>query len=219
MSQNGLAVIRYKDVDLVDRMTVDNWPVRIGLYYTDPVYGVKTRMIDYDPGAIEPRHVHPGKHGTTIARGRVLAEGGVILGPLDVILGPSNEPHGPFEYPDGCNLISFFRGDDFHNEEAAAPKGKQHRLIKNETIPWQKAGEGEVKLLVDSGLDDMVVEAWRFPPGAKLAPGFIAAVVLEGSPEVNGECLGKWDLVHPVGKGGGTVAFPEGGMIVAASMR
>jgi hypothetical protein len=218
MSKNGLAVIRLKDVDLVDRMNVDNWPVRIGLYYTDPVYGVKVRMIDYENRAVEPRHVHPGKHGTTIARGRVLTEAGT-LGPLDVILGPSNEPHGPFEYPDGCNLISFFRGDDFHNEEATAPKGKQHRLIKNDTIPWQKSGEGEVKRLVEEGLDGMVVEAHRFPAGARLTPDFIAAVVLEGAPEVNGERLGKWDLFHPVGDGGGTVTFPEGGMIVAAAIR
>jgi predicted ABC-type sugar transport system permease subunit len=52
----------------------------------------------------------------------------------------------------------------------------------------------------------MVVEAYRFPAGAKLKPDFIAAVVLEGTPEVNGE-------------GAGTVTFPDGGMIVAASIR
>lgn len=77
----------------------------------------------------------------------------------------------------------------------------------------------DLKRLVDHGLDDMVVEAYRFPPGAKPTPDFIAAVVLEGSAEVNGERLGKWDLFHPAGEGGGTVTFPEGGMIVAASIR
>jgi hypothetical protein len=65
----------------------------------------------------------------------------------------------------------------------------------------------------------MVVEAYRFPAGAKLKPDFIAAVVLEGTPEVNGERLGRWDLFHPVGEGAGTVTFPDGGMIVAASIR
>lgn len=58
----------------------------------------------------------------------------------------------------------------------------------------------DLKRLVDHGLDDMVVEAYRFPPGAKLTPDFIAAVVLEGSAEVNGERLGKWTFSIPPGR-------------------
>src|SRR5262245_38932906 len=135
MSKNGLGIVRLKDLEFVDRMAVDKWPVRIGLYYTHPGHGVQVRMIDWPEGGAEPRHVHPGTHATPLSPRRVLAEDSVTLGPLDLIFGPSNEPHGPFEYPDGCNMISFFRGDDFHNEEAIKPKGNEHRLIKNETIP------------------------------------------------------------------------------------
>jgi hypothetical protein len=218
MSQNGLGIVRLKDVEFVDRMNVDNWPVRIGLYYTDPVHNVMVRMIDYASRAIEPRHTHPGRHGTTVLRGRVLAEG-LTLGPLDVILGPSFEPHGPFEYPDGCNLISCFQGNDFHSEVEQLSAEQKYRLVQNKDIPWQKRGAGEVKVLIDHGLEDMLIEAYRYPPGAKVTPTFLAAVVMEGAPEVNGERLGKWDLFHPVGETPGTATFPDGGMILTVSMR
>jgi hypothetical protein len=160
MNRNGLAVIRLKDVELVDRMNVDNWPVRIGLYYTDPVYGVKVRMIDYENRAIEPRHVHPGKHGTTIARGRVLTEAGT-LGPLDVILGPSNEPHGPFEYPDGCNLISFFRGATSTTRRRPPRRASSIDSSRTRRSPGRKPARAR-----SSGSSSKASTAWSSKPTA-----------------------------------------------------
>lgn len=220
MSQTGMSVVRRKDLTWIDRVNIDGWPSRIAHYYENPEHRVRFRLVDFPARAIEPRHVHAGRHGTTILNGNVLVDG-LTLGPLDVILGPSNEPHGPLEYPDGCILLSAFQGSYFHNEVEALSGERQYRLIQHGEIPWRPLGAdgGEVKTLVDRGLGRLLLEACRFPPGAVLAPPFLAALVVDGAPEVGGESLGTWDFVYRSGGDTGTITFPDGGTLLAVTMR
>ena len=221
MSQAGLGIVRVAELEWEDRVNVDGWPSRIGLYYQNPDHRLMVRLVDFPAGAVEPRHVHPGRHGTTVLKGTVLCDG-LSLGPLDVILGPSNEPHGPLEYPQGCQLVSCFQGDDFHNEAETLSAEKDYRLIQHAEIPWTPlaCGGGEVKTLVDRGLENMLLEAYRLSPGAELVPGFLAALVLDGAPRIGGETLAVWDLFHRDGNGDpGAVSFPDGGLLLAVTMR
>jgi hypothetical protein len=119
-------------------------------------------------------------------------------------------------------LLSAFQGEDYHSEVENLSAEKNYRLVQHAGIPWRPlaSGDGEVKTLIDHGLETMLIEACRFKPGAEHAPGFIAALVFEGSPRVNGETLEAWDLIHPEGDGdAGTVSFPEGGTLLAVSVR
>jgi hypothetical protein len=97
MAEEGLTIVRVKDIPWEARVNVDGWPNRAGMYYDNRDIELCIRLIDYPVGSIEPRHVHDGKHGTTVLKGKALIDG-LTLGPLDVILGPSNEPHGPLDY-------------------------------------------------------------------------------------------------------------------------
>lgn len=81
------------------------------------------------------------------------------------------------------------------------------------------SGDGEVKTLIDHGLEDMRIEAYRFRPGAAHAPGFLAALVFEGSAMIGDEGLEAWDLMHPSDGDPGTVSFPDGGTLLAVTMR
>lgn len=214
-----MSVVRVADLQWEDRVNVDGWPSRIGLYYKNPDHRLMIRLVDFPAGAVEPRHVHPGRHGTTVLKGSVFVDG-LTLKPLDVILGPSNEPHGPLSYPEGCQLVSAFQGDDFHEEAETLSEEKNYRLIQQEELPWQPRDGGEVKTLVDRGLEKMLIEAYRFPAGATMAPSFLAALVVDGAPVVGSETLGAWDLFHSNGSGDpGTVSFPEGGTLLAVTMR
>jgi hypothetical protein len=66
----------------------------------------------------------------------------------------------------------------------------------------------------------MLIEAYRFPAGASIKPPFLAALVVEGEPQVNGETLGTWDFVHRKIDGpSGEIAFPKGGTLLAVTMR
>jgi hypothetical protein len=66
----------------------------------------------------------------------------------------------------------------------------------------------------------MLIEAWRFPAGAEIRPPFLAALVVEGAPKVGGETLGTWDFVYRNGDAGtGTISFPNGGTLLAVTMR
>jgi hypothetical protein len=220
MSTSGMTVVRVRDIPWEDRVNVDNWPSRAGMYYDNRDLELCIRLIDYPLGSVEPRHVHAGMHATTVLKGRAIIDG-LTLGPLDVVIGPSNEPHGPLEYPDGCILLSAFQGSYFHNEVEALSGERHYRLIQHGEIPWRPLGAdgGEVKTLVDRGLGGLLLEACRFPPGAVLAPPFLAALVVDGAPEVGGESLGTWDFVYRNGGDTGTIAFPDGGTLLAVTMR
>lgn len=217
----GMSIVRKAELKWIERVNIDGWPSRIAPYYENAEHRIRFRLVDFPERAIEPRHVHAGRHGTTVLNGKVLVDG-LTLEPLDVILGPSNEPHGPLEYPGGCQLLSAFQGEDYHSEVENLSAEKNYRLVQHAGIPWRPlpSGDGEVKTLIDHGLETMLIEACRFKPGAEHAPGFIAALVFEGSPRVNGETLEAWDLIHPDGDGdAGTVSFPEGGTLLAVSVR
>jgi hypothetical protein len=153
-----------------------------------------------------------------VLRGKAIVDG-LTLGPLDVILGPSNEPHGPLDYPDGCKLLSAFVGSYFHSEVEKLSTEKHYRLIQEHELPWQKKDGGEVKTLVDHGLGNMLIEAWRFPAGAEIKPPFLAALVVDGAPKVGDATLGTWDFVYRDGEGGGAISFPDGGTLLSVTMR
>jgi hypothetical protein len=155
-----------------------------------------------------------------VLKGKAIVDG-LTLGPLDVILGPSNEPHGPLNYPDGCMLLSAFQGSYYHSEVEKLSTEKHYRLIQHDKLPWTKLSSGgEVKTLVDHGLDRMLIEAWRFPAGTSIKPPFLAALVVDGAPEVNGETLDVWDFVYRKVDGpSGEIAFPKGGTLLAITMR
>lgn len=221
MSQSGMTVVRVADIEWEDRINVDNWPSRAGMYYDNRDLDLCIRLIDYPVGSVEPRHVHAGMHATTLLKGRAIVDG-KTLGPLDVILGPSNEPHGPLDYPDGCILLSAFQGSYFHSEVETLSTEKQYRLIQHEELPFESRGRdtGAVKTLVDRGLGRLLLEAWRFAPGESIKLRFLAALVVDGAPEVDGQTLGTWDFIHANGREpAGTIAFPKGGTLLAVTMR
>jgi hypothetical protein len=215
-----MKIVRVRDIPWEDRVNVDNWPSRAGMYYDNRDLELCVRLIDYPVGSVEPRHVHAGMHATTVLKGRAIVDG-LTLGPLDVIVGPSNEPHGPLEYPDGCILLSAFIGSYFHNEVAALSGKKQYRLVQHETLPWETlAGSGETKVLVDHGVGPLLLEAYRFPPGAVVRPGFLAALVVDGAPEVGGTPLDAWDFICRQGSAlDDAITFPAGGTLLAVTMR
>lgn len=221
MSQSGMTIVRVADIPWEDRINVDNWPSRAGMYYDNRDLELCIRLIDYPVGSVEPRHVHAGMHATTVLKGRAIVDG-KTLGPLDVILGPSNEPHGPLDYPDGCILLSAFQGSYFHSEVETLSTEKQYRLIQHEELSFEPRGPGagEVKTLVDRGLGRLLLEAWRFQPGDAVTPRFLAALVVDGTPEVGGQILGPWDFIHADGEEAtGTIAFQNGGTLLAVTMR
>jgi len=215
-----MTIVRVKDIPWEDRINVDNWPSRAGMYYDNRDLELCIRLIDYPVGSVEPRHVHAGMHATTVLKGRAIIDG-LTLGPLDVVLGPSNEPHGPLEYPDGCILLSAFQGSFYHSEVETLSREQQYRLIQHDEISWRPLGNGgDVKTLVDRGVGKLLLEAFRFSSGAEFAPRFLAALVVDGAPTVAGETLGAWDFVY--GDGGediGPITFPSGGTLLAVTMR
>lgn len=220
MITSGMTIVRVKEIPWEDRMNVDNWPSRAGMYYDNRDLELCIRLIDYPLGSVEPRHVHAGKHATTVLKGRAIIDG-LTLGPLDVVIGPSNEPHGPLDYPDGCILLSAFQGSYFHNEVETLSTEKQYRLIQHAEIPWQSHGDGvEVKTLVDRGVGRLLLEAYRFSPGTDFTPQFLAALVVDGAPKVDGQILGAWDFVYRSGdRDPGNISFPGGGTLLAVTMR
>src|SRR5712691_8017308 len=134
MSSNAdYSVVRVNEIPWEDRVNVDGWPSRGGMYCQDTENQLTLRLIDYPVGSIEPRHVHAGTHATTVLKGRAIVDG-LTLGPLDVILGPSNEPHGPLAYPEGCKLFSAFYGSYYHSEVEQLSSEKNYRLIQGREL-------------------------------------------------------------------------------------
>lgn len=220
----GFEIVRVANIPWEDRVNVDNWPSRAGMYCDDRANELCIRLIDYPVGSIEPRHVHAGMHATTVLKGRAIVDG-LTLGPLDVILGPSNEPHGPLDYPDGCKLLSAFQGSYYHSEVTQLSGKKEYRLIEQAKLDWKSAGAGaRVKTLVDHGCGRLLVEVMQFDAGATLpagaCPRLHSALVVSGTAQVGGETLGEWDFLHvPAGMMHGPVAFPAGATLLALTMR
>ncbi len=223
--KTGIEIVRVAEIPWEDRVNVDGWPSRGGMYYDDRDNQLCLRLIDYPRGSTEPRHVHAGTHATTVLKGRAIVDG-LTLGPLDVIIGPGGEPHGPLQYPDGCKLLSAFQGSYFHSEVERLSSEKRYRLVQSAGIPWT-ANEGDgarTKTLVDHGCERLVEQVLRFSPGGRFAaharPQARAMLVVEGGAEVEGETLGLWDFFRvPSGVECSGISFPSGAMLLAISLR
>jgi len=221
LNKGGYKIAKVADIPWEDRVNVDGWPSRAGMYYNDSDHNLCMRLIDYPVGSTEPRHVHPGMHATTVLKGRTLVDG-LTLGPLDVILGPSNEPHGPLHYPEGCQLFSAFQGSYFHSEVEQLSSEKHYRLIQADQVPWRAADEGaEAKTLVDRGLGKLLLEALRLPLGASLTrPAMLAGLVVEGTASIADDELGAWDFFYaPPGVQLAPIHFPKGATLLTVTMR
>lgn len=221
LTAGGYEIVRFAEIPWEDRMNVDGWPSRASMYYNDAGNNLCMRLIDYPVGSTEPRHVHPGIHATTVLKGTTIVDG-LTLGPLDVILGPSNEPHGPLHYPQGCQLFSAFQGSYFHSEVEQLATEKHYRLIQAAQLPWsQNSGGIQTKTLVDHGCGRLLLQALRVGKGGKIEkPSMLAAIIVDGCAEVEGEPLGAWDFFYATpGVGHSSVGFPTGATLLAVTMR
>lgn len=81
----GYQITCLAEIPWEDRVNVDGWPSRAGMYFDDRENELCMRLIDYPVGSTEPRHVHAGSHATTVLKGRAIVDG-LTLGPLDVVL-------------------------------------------------------------------------------------------------------------------------------------
>lgn len=220
LTRAGFQIVRHAEIEWEDRVNVDGWPCRAGMYYQDAENSLTLRLIDYPVGSVEPRHVHAGTHATTVLKGYTIVDG-TRLNPLDMVLGPSNEPHGPLHYVEGCQLLSAFQGSYHHSEVETLSDKKEYRLVQAEQLPWVEGPNGrQVKTLLDSGAGRLLVQVLKFQPGASVPhhshPEVQAALVVEGSAEVEGERLGVWDLLYvPSGAPHGPISFPEGATLLA----
>ena len=194
-------------------------------YNDDLENGLRMSIVEYPLGSVEPRHVHPGTHATTVVKGRAIIDG-LTLKPLDCILGPSHEPHGPLEYPDSCTLFSCFQGSNDHSEVKQLGSERHYRLIQADTLAWQtsESGAGEGKTLVDHGAGRLLLRAVKFAPGAKLAPQthpfMRASLIVEGGAMIGGESFGVWDFLYQrKGVEHGPVEFPNGATLLSVAMR
>jgi len=224
LTKAGVEIVRVSEIPWEDRVNVDSWPSRAGMYYDDKESQLCIRLIDYPVGSIEPRHVHGGTHATTVLKGNAIVDG-LTLGPLDVILGPSNEPHGPISYPQGCKLLSAFQGSYYHSEVEKLSGKKEYRLIQQAKLPWQRRSDKcETKTLVDHGCGRLLVEVLRFAGDASVDAHshshMHAALVVAGSAVVEDETLGVWDFMRVAGGvQHGPIHFPNGAMLLALTLR
>ena len=221
IAAGGYEIARHAQIPWEERRNVDGWPSRAGMYFNDTANNLCMRLIDYPVGSTEPRHVHAGTHATTVLRGTTIVDG-LTLGPLDVILGPSNEPHGPLHYPQGCQLFSAFLGSFFHSEVEHLGAEKQYRLIRSAQIPWSApAGGLRTKTLVDRGCGKLLLQVLQIPPAGEIAdPAMLAAIVVDGCAQIEGERLGEWDFFYvSAGLHHAPVRFPEGATLLIVTLR
>lgn len=221
----GFEIVRIADTPWQKRVRFDGRESRFAMYNDDLENGLRMSIVEYPVGAVEPRHVHPGTHATTVVKGRALIDG-LTLKPLDVILGPSHEPHGPLEYPDSCTLFSCFQGSNDHSEVKQLGAERHYRLVQADAIAWEQfdGGAGEGKTLVDHGAGRLLLRAVRFAPGATLArhahPYMRASLIVEGSAVIDGEAFSVWDFLYQrKGVEHGPVHFPQGATLLSVAMR
>jgi hypothetical protein len=216
----GYEVARAAQIPWEDRVNVDGWPSRAGMYCNDAKHNVCMRLIDYPVGSTEPRHVHAGSHATTVMKGKTIVDG-LTLGPLDVILGPSNEPHGPLHYPEGCQLFSAFVGSYFHSEVEQLSDKRHYKLIQSERVPWVARQPGlKTKTLIDGDVVNLRLQALRADREAELAnPDVLAAVIVEGEATIEDERLEPWDFFYVLeGVEHAPVRFPSGATLLTVSL-
>jgi hypothetical protein len=220
----AVTVRRLAEIPWEDRVNVDGWPSRAGLYCDDRENELCMRLIDYPVGSIEPRHVHAGSHATTVLRGRALVDG-LTLGPLDVVLGPGNEPHGPLDYPEGCKLFSVFHGSYYHSEVEQLSSGKHYRLVQSGAIAWAPHGSAgcEAKTLIERGVGPLLLTALRLAPGGRFesarGPRLRALLVAAGEASVGGSPLGEWDFVFVPGGACPPVTSARGATLLAVQLQ
>lgn len=222
LAREGFQIARVTDLAWESRNSIDGWPSRAGMYYDDKPNNLCLRLIHYTHGLTEPRHTHAGSHAAVILEGEAYIDN-ATLRPLDTILGPSNEPHGPLQYPNGAKIFSAFQGSYYHNEVAQGSGVSQYRLIFANDIAWRRAGAAgaQVKTLIDRGLGRLLLELYRFEPGAVWPqPGVLAALVVGGSARVGDASLGLWDFVYlPQGETRGEIRFDHGATLLAVTLR
>jgi quercetin dioxygenase-like cupin family protein len=221
----GFEITRIADTPWQKRVRFDGRESRFAMYNDDLENGLRMSIVEYPVGSVEPRHVHPGTHATTVVKGRALIDG-LELKPLDVILGPSHEPHGPLEYPDSCTLFSCFQGSNDHSEVQQLGSERHYRLIQADKLAWAKSegGVGEGKTLVDHGAGRLLLRAVRFAPGSTLAchthPYMRASLIVAGGAEIEGESFGVWDFLYQrKGVEHGPLHFPLGATLLSVAMR
>ena len=223
--KDGFEIAHFDDIAWTHRLRFDGMKSRARIYTDGSDYGLRMTLVDFPVGSVEPRHVHPGTHATTVLKNRALVDG-LTLKPFDVILGPGNEPHGPLEYPDGCNLISCFQGSNDHSAVTELSTEKNYRLVQAENLPWAAgAHEGiDEKILIDHGAGRLLLQVWRCAPGAMLEAAardtLQALLVVEGWIEAADDQLTTWDMLRlpPAGQHG-VARFPHGATLLAVTMR
>jgi len=221
----GFEIVRIADTPWQKRVRFDGRESRFAMYNDDLENGLRMSIVEYPLGSVEPRHVHPGTHATTVVKGRALIDG-LELKPLDCILGPSHEPHGPLEYPDSCTLFSCFQGSNDHSAVGELGAERHYRLIQADKLAWEKSesGAGEGKTLVDHGAGRLLLRAVRFAAGATLPrnthPYMRASLIVTGGAVIDGERFGVWDFLYQrKGVEHGPVHFPEGATLLSVAMR
>jgi len=216
----GYELARAAEIPWEDRVNVDGWPSRAGMYRNDTEHNLCMRLIDYPVGSTEPRHVHAGSHATTVMKGKTIVDG-LTLGPLDVILGPSNEPHGPLHYPEGCQLFSAFVGSYFHSEVEQLSDERHYKLIQSERIPWvRQQPRVQTKTLIDGDVVHLRLQALKAEREAELtSPDMLAAVIVEGEASIEDERLGPWDFLYVLeGVDRAPIRFPSGATLLTVSL-
>lgn len=217
----GYTVVRKTEVSWEVRKYVDGWPCRAGMYYDDKEKQMTMRLIDYPVGSIEPRHVHPGAHATTVLRHHLVVDG-IRLNPLDAVLGPSNEPHGPLNYRESCQLFSVFVGSYHHSEAETLSVEKHYRLIQSDQLNWKQAGAYiEEKTMIDRGVGRVLLKSVRCSPGAVLEnPTIHCALIVYGGAEVGDEKLGEWDFLYvKPGAEHAPIRFPDGATLLTVTLQ
>ena len=223
--KDGFDLARFEEVPWTHRVRFDGMKSRARIFSDGSDYGVRMTVVDFPFNSVEPRHVHPGTHATTVLKNRALVDGRTLK-PLDVILGPGNEPHGPLEYPEGCNLLSCFQGSNDHSAVKELSTEKNYRLVFADEVPWRAGSvDGiETKTLIDHGAGTMLLEAWRCAPGATLPAAtrdsLQALFVIDGAVAAAGEELGTWDMLRlPPASRHGEARFPRGATLLVITMR
>ncbi len=220
----GFEITRIADTPWQKRVRFDGRESRYAMYNDDLEMGLRMSIVEYPLGSVEPRHVHPGTHATTVVKGRALIDG-LTLKSLDCILGPSHEPHGPLEYPDSCTLFSCFQGSNDHSEVKQLGTDRQYRLVQAPALSWSDAGpDMQDKLLVDHGARRLLLRAVKFAHGAVLPahvhPHMQASIIVEGSAVINGERFGVRDFFYQrKGVEHGPTQFPDGATLLSVAMR
>ena len=72
---DGFEIVRIADTPWQKRVRFDGRESRFAMYYDDLENGLRMSIVEYPLGSVEPRHVHPGTHATTVVKGRALIDG------------------------------------------------------------------------------------------------------------------------------------------------